>query len=114
MLTELQQHGGDVENGATDAVEILQAASSTSPVPNSFRYRGLTFSADAPDNAPTVLAWKDLTVSVQTGDSKKLLLNNISGTITGGFWAIMGASGGGKTTLLSTLSLRLDRFNSFV
>ena len=28
--------------------------------------------------------------------------------MTGGFWAIMGASGGGKTTLLSTLSLRLD------
>jgi ATP-binding cassette subfamily G (WHITE) protein 2 len=38
----------------------------------------------------------------------KILLNDISGSITGGFWAIMGASGGGKTTLLSTLSLRLD------
>ena len=77
---------------------------------SSFRNRGLTFSPDAPENAPTVLAWKDLTVSVKQGANTKTLLDNISGTITGGFWAIMGASGGGKTTLLSTLSLRLDRW----
>jgi ABC-type multidrug transport system ATPase subunit len=38
----------------------------------------------------------------------KALLNNISGAITGGLWAIMGASGSGKTTFLSVLSLRLD------
>jgi ABC-type multidrug transport system ATPase subunit len=38
----------------------------------------------------------------------KVLLNNIKGEISGGFWTIMGPSGGGKTTLLSTLSLRID------
>ena len=36
------------------------------------------------------------------------LLKSVSGTITGGLWAIMGPSGSGKTTLLCALSLRLD------
>ena len=71
------------------------------------RARGLTFSASSPDNAPTILTWSDLTVETRH-DPPKILINNISGTISGGFWAIMGASGGGKTTLLSTLSLRID------
>jgi ATP-binding cassette subfamily G (WHITE) protein 2 len=66
-----------------------------------------SFSASSPDNAPTILTWSEVTVETKT-DPKKLLIDNISGTISGGFWAIMGASGGGKTTLLSTLSLRID------
>lgn len=73
------------------------------------RPRALTFSPHAPDHAPAVLTFKDIMVTTGGGDKNaKILLNNISGTITGGFWAIMGSSGGGKTTLLSTLSLRLD------
>jgi ATP-binding cassette subfamily G (WHITE) protein 2 len=71
------------------------------------RHRSFSFSAMAPTNAPVVLVWKDLSVLTKT-KPPKVLLNNISGQITGGFWAIMGSSGGGKTTLLSTISLRLD------
>ena len=48
-----------------------------------------------------------MTVSTRT-NPKKILLNDVTGQITGGFWAIMGSSGGGKTTLLSTIALRLD------
>ncbi len=33
----------------------------------------------------------------------KPVIDNVSGSITGGFWAIMGASGSGKTTLWSAL-----------
>lgn len=54
---------------------------------------------------PVTLAWHNLTV-VST-NHQKVLLDNVSGSISGGFWAVMGASGGGKTTLLSTLSLRI-------
>jgi len=71
----------------------------------------------SPPNAPVVMTWSGvsvLTISrLQIGrgfkwSEEKPLLNNISGTITGGLWGIMGPSGGGKTTLLSVLSLRLD------
>jgi len=72
------------------------------------RARAETFSPLSPEAAPVVLVWKDLDVKVKKHGKEKVLLNKISGAITGGFWAIMGASGGGKTTLLSTLSLRLN------
>eukprot|EP01031_Cornospumella_fuschlensis_P031507 gene31507-38079_t len=71
------------------------------------RNRAPTFSPVAPDQSPTVLSFTNITVRTRN-KPKKILLDNVSGSITGGFWAIMGASGGGKTTLLSTLSLRLD------
>eukprot|EP00602_Paraphysomonas_sp_CaronLab_P006649 CAMPEP_0185035536 /NCGR_PEP_ID=MMETSP1103-20130426/27085_1 /TAXON_ID=36769 /ORGANISM="Paraphysomonas bandaiensis, Strain Caron Lab Isolate" /LENGTH=593 /DNA_ID=CAMNT_0027572661 /DNA_START=1 /DNA_END=1782 /DNA_ORIENTATION=+ len=70
--------------------------------------RNDTYSPVFNENAPTLLTFDHLTVKTKTRP-EKILLNNVSGQITGGFWAIMGASGGGKTTLLSTLSLRLDR-----
>jgi ABC-type multidrug transport system ATPase subunit len=71
------------------------------------RDRAMTFSPLVQENAPIILSWSNMTVTTRK-EPKKTLLDNISGSITGGFWAIMGASGGGKTTLLSTLSLRLD------
>jgi ABC-type multidrug transport system fused ATPase/permease subunit len=71
------------------------------------RARSQTYSPWTPDNSPAILTWKNLNVSTKT-TPPKTLLHNVSGTITGGFWAIMGASGGGKTSLLLTLSLRLD------
>lgn len=42
-----------------------------------------------PANAPVVLTFIDITVTTK-GEKKKTLLKNISGSITGGFWAIMG------------------------
>lgn len=83
----------------------------TQPEPeehDEYRKRAFSFTPEAPANAPVVLVWKDLTVRTRT-QPPKTLLHNISGSVTGGFWAIMGASGGGKTTLLSTVSLRLDQ-----
>lgn len=71
------------------------------------RARSMTFSPYVPENSPIVLSWSNMTVTTKK-EPRKILLDNISGSITGGLWAIMGASGGGKTTLLSTLSLRLD------
>ncbi len=75
--------------------------------PTSTRKRSMTFSPWKPDTITTVLSWKDVTVTTKT-KPPKVLLENVSGEILGGFYAIMGSSGGGKTTLLSTLSLRLD------
>ena len=71
------------------------------------RERALTFSPLVLDNSPTVLTFSGLTVTTKK-KKPRTLLSNISGSVTGGFWAIMGASGSGKTTLLSTLSLRVD------
>lgn len=67
------------------------------------------YRAVSPPNAPVVLTWRDLSVSVAgPNSSNKVLLHNLNGCISGGFWAIMGSSGGGKTTLLNALSRRLD------
>ena len=41
-----------------------------------------------PDDAPAVLTFSDLTVTKKGTDLK--LLNNVSGSICGGLWAIMG------------------------
>lgn len=72
------------------------------------RARNVTFTPFVPENAPTVVSFENVTVTTKVKGKTKILLNDISGNITGGFWAIMGSSGGGKTTLLSTLSLRMD------
>jgi len=83
----------------------------------------LAYTAIAPANAPAVLSFENLVVKTLPKHATNFistrvlnkpptptvkLLNSVSGTITGGLWAIMGPSGSGKTTLLSALSLRLD------
>jgi ATP-binding cassette subfamily G (WHITE) protein 2 len=70
--------------------------------------RRMTFSPLSNPDAPTILTFNHVTVVSKANKHARPILNDLSGTITGGFWAIMGASGSGKTTLLSTLSLRLD------
>ena len=76
------------------------------------------------DRVSTVLVWKNITVQIRQDKRKeffqrlksyktfvpkrKCLLNNISGAITGGLWAVMGPSSSGKSTLLNTLACRLD------
>jgi hypothetical protein len=91
--------------------------------------------------APVSLTWRNLSVTTLAKKNCKVLLKNISGQITGGFWAVMGSSGSGKplysapflfvlisfiqllflflfligkTTLLSTLALRIDRMRMTV
>ena len=105
-------HGGSVRdrsgsliNGNIDFGEYY--ADHTVTVLPPARDRAMTFTPAAPDNSPTMLTFTGLSVSTKSSP-KKVLLNNINGSITGGLWGIMGASGSGKTTLLSALSLRLD------
>ena len=93
-----------VRNRATTHTIIKEKDVIVNPA---LRSRSMTFSPKVPENSPIILSWSNMTVSTKK-EPKKVLLDNISGSVTGGFWAIMGASGGGKTTLLSTLSLRLD------
>jgi len=83
----------------------------------------MAYTAIAPANSPVVLSFENLVVKTlpkvlnnflstnvfgKPATPTVNLLNSVSGTITGGLWAIMGPSGSGKTTLLSALSLRLD------
>lgn len=42
-----------------------------------------------PDDAPAVLTFSNVIVTKRGGNKKKLL-NNVSGSLTGGLWAIMG------------------------
>lgn len=95
---------GDVEMAGV--VQLTPSVSGNED-PEQARIRSLTMTPYNNENSPTVLTFSNIRVSTKTGN-KKVLLHDVSGTITGGFWAIMGSSGGGKTTLLSTLSLRLD------
>jgi ABC-type multidrug transport system ATPase subunit len=90
---------GDEEHDQESPIYLLASADQ--------RDRAPTFSPQAPENAQTILTFDKIKVtSKKTG---AVILNEVSGSITGGFWAIMGSSGSGKTTLLSTLSLRLDK-----
>lgn len=57
--------------------------------PSSCNGRRSPYAPTTPDNAPAVLTFSDITVTTK-GAKKKTLLKNISGSITGGFWAIMG------------------------
>jgi ATP-binding cassette subfamily G (WHITE) protein 2 len=101
-----------VDNTPVDDTPVRDKSRSFSQVHTethnpAMRNRTVTFTSVSPENAPTILSWSNMSVTTRK-EPRKILLDNISGSITGGFWAIMGASGGGKTTLLSTLSLRLD------
>jgi hypothetical protein len=45
----------------------------------------MTFTPWVPDNAPTIVTWENMIVSTKT-NPKKILLNDVTGQITGGFW----------------------------
>jgi ABC-type bacteriocin/lantibiotic exporter with double-glycine peptidase domain len=49
-------------------------------------------------NSPVNLSWSNVSVYTKSlkGELGKPLIDNLSGTISGGFWAIMGSSGSGK------------------
>lgn len=57
-------------------------------------------------DSKAVLTWQHLTVRSKR-DPNKHLLKDVSGSITGGFWSLMGPSGSGKSTLVNTLACRL-------
>jgi len=57
----------------------------TPPSPEGSR----AYTPTVPDNTPAVITFSNVTVS-KRGRYKKKLLKNVTGTITGGLWAIMG------------------------
>jgi len=72
--------GGEIEFKALSASDVdVESAGRTTQV----------YTPTCPDNAPAVLTFSNITVSKRGGNKKKLL-NNISGSVTGGLWAIMG------------------------
>jgi ATP-binding cassette subfamily G (WHITE) protein 2 len=95
-----------VEKGEVELVEVDPEAG-LSERQNPLERR-MTFSPLSNPDAPTVLTFTNVTVVAKGNKRARRILDGLSGTITGGFWAIMGASGSGKTTFLSTVSLRLD------
>ena len=104
-------------NALTNKTTWDAPAGGMSGSPGSFVDSKGEFTPVTPADAPVVMTWSAISVytisrlQISQGfkfSQEKALLNNISGTITGGLWGIMGPSGGGKTTLLSVLSLRLD------
>lgn len=123
------------------------ANGSHQPTREMHRYnRELSFLDPSSDRVSTILVWQNLTVTTRedklleqvrrlkfwnpTPPKRKCLINNVSGAITGGLWAVMGIvvsnnpmkdveidfdfrfvtgpSGSGKSTLLNTLACRLD------
>eukprot|EP01031_Cornospumella_fuschlensis_P031588 gene31588-38176_t len=110
---EYQSPSADIERGVSGANDSSSTLvnhwrpENPSLSPLNVQLGAASYSPRTPANAPAVLSFSGIVVKTRH-KPKKILLDNVSGSITGGFWAIMGASGGGKTTLLSTLSLRLD------
>ena len=97
----------DVESlSKLEEIKDVEKATPREPEPVS----NAGFEPIIPKDAPAVLSWRDLVVATKASKSKvkKQLLNNLSGSITGGLWGIMGSSGSGKTTFLSALALRID------
>lgn len=56
---------------------------------NASRLTPSRYSPVHPDNTPAILTFSNVSVSTKT-NPPKVLLNNVHGSITGGFWAIMG------------------------
>jgi hypothetical protein len=69
--------------GNSTEARIRTHSTGESPMRDMARGRALTYSPMAPENAPSVLSWKDLTVTTNVGGTSKVLLNNLTGTITG-------------------------------
>ena len=48
--------------------------------------------------SPVILSWSNVSVFTKSfrSENSKPLIDNLSGTISGGFWAIMGSSGSGQ------------------
>ncbi len=49
------------------------------------REMSLNFGPESPENAPTILSWQNLKVTTGPEKNPKVLLNNVSGAITGEF-----------------------------
>lgn len=115
-----------LEDGIDDSNVDSYISSSYAPfIPDGDITPVLTFSNLTIENVPPTAAIKSLLapitsrlfqsvpnleskIGVPVSGERKTILKNVSGTITSGFWGIMGASGSGKTTLLNVLAKRLD------
>jgi hypothetical protein len=63
------------------------------------------YDAVVPERSPAVLSWENLTITAKAkkaGAEPKILLNDLTGTVTGGVWAIMGSSGSGRKSSLGS------------
>ena len=88
VAEEVAVEGGDIDLEAATKEDGIRPDADTdnnSDTTSQFRARSVTFSATSPDNAPTVLSFENLTVKTMPsrGATPKVLLNNISGSITG-------------------------------
>jgi hypothetical protein len=63
--------------------------SKTQSESNEATSRTQIYTPTCPDDAPAVLTFSSVIVTKRGGNKKKLL-NNVSGSLTGGLWAIMG------------------------
>lgn len=92
--SELALINGDVETGSAkieikDIFEEHRNEHEMVVMPNGY-------APIVPPNAPVRLTWKNLTIRSKKNPSMSPIINNISGSISGGLWAIMGPSGSGK------------------
>lgn len=76
-----------LENGTFDLKSMIGMTDKNTTILG--RQSPHAYTPTAPENAPAVLTFSNVTVS-KRGSNKKKLLKNVTGTITGGMWAIMG------------------------
>lgn len=92
----------------------IASAAATSTEDHNNNDTGHEFEHMICDKSPVFLSFQNLSVETvpyfKPKSISKILLNNVSGNITGGLCAVMGSSGSGKTTFLSALALRIDPF----
>jgi hypothetical protein len=84
MLKEVEfQSLAVVEANGASSVDSLEEGTTRPPTPMEI------FAPVFPENTPAILTYSNLSVSTKT-TPPKTLLNNVHGSITGGFWSIMG------------------------
>lgn len=98
-----------ISNKAYYHIDIIVANMELFPTKETFydeeaaeETKGGAYEAIIPANAPVTLTWNNLTVKTRPMVSKdqKTLIDELNGSITGGFWAVMGSSGSGEFLIM--------------
>ncbi len=101
-LSEVKSNESTAQQAAESSNSVavdIDVEHSSSRFAAESRKRSMTFSPETPENSPSVLTFENISVATKTKPVKQLL-RGLNGSITGGFWAIMGPSGGGKVSYL--------------